>query len=167
MKETWSEVAKACGLLSLPILLPLVSVTDVGSAVSATDWQTLSPGMELKFVPIRRANTPENARITVLRIDAHLWELRAMGTSSTGENANHTARDWCEAQGLTAAINAGMFKTDGKTHVGLMPRPAHKAPHLSAGHYSRTSGAAEGVPVYAWPLCSLSVLLSISIEPLK
>ena len=125
MKETWSQVAKACGLLSLPILLPLVSVTDVGSAVSATDWQTLSPGMELKFVPIRRANTPENARITVLRIDAHLWELRAMGTSSTGENANHTARDWCEAQGLTAAINAGMFKTDGKTHVGLMRSREH------------------------------------------
>ena len=125
MKETWSQVAKACGLLSLPILLPLVSVTDVGSAVSATDWQTLSPGMELKFVPIRRANTPENARITVLRIDAHLWELRAMGTSSAGENANHTARDWCEAQGLTAAINAGMFKTDGKTHVGLMRSREH------------------------------------------
>ena len=125
MKEKWSQVAKACGLLSLPILLPLVSVTDVGSAVSATDWQTLSPGMELKFVPIRRANTPENARITVLRIDAHLWELRAMGTSSTGENANHTARDWCEAQGLTAAINAGMFKTDGKTHVGLMRSREH------------------------------------------
>jgi len=65
-------------------------------------------------------NTKENARITILRIDAHLWELQATGASSTGENANHTAREWCEAQGLTAAINAGMFKTDGKTHVGFM-----------------------------------------------
>lgn len=115
MKETCPRVAKACGLLSLPILLLLVSVTDAGSA---TDWQTLSPGMELKFIPSHRGNAPENARITVLRIDAHLWELRAVGTSSTGENANHTGRESCEAQGLTAAINAGMFKTEGKTHVG-------------------------------------------------
>lgn len=117
MKETCPRVAKACGLLSLPILLLLLSVTDAGSA---TDWQTLSPGMELKFIPSHRGNAPENARITVLRIDAHLWELRAVGTSSTGENANHTGREWCEAQGLTAAINAGMLKTDGKTHVGFM-----------------------------------------------
>jgi hypothetical protein len=76
--------------------------------------------MELKFISIHRANAPENAQITILRIDAHLWELRAIGTSSTGESANHTAREWCEAQQLTAAINAGMFKTDGKTHVGFM-----------------------------------------------
>lgn len=47
-------------------------------------------------------------------------ELRAVGTSNTGENANHTGREWCEAQGLTAAINAGMLKTEGNTHVGFM-----------------------------------------------
>jgi len=50
--------------------------------------------MELVFLPIHRANAVEDA--------------------------NRTAREWCEAQELTAAINAGMFKTDGKTHVGLM-----------------------------------------------
>ena len=116
MKETWSRVAKTCGLFSLPISLALVSVT----AGSAPDWQILAPGMELKFVPIHRANLPENTHITILRIDAQLWELQAIGTSSTGESANHTAREWCERQRLTAAINAGMFKTDGKTHVGFM-----------------------------------------------
>jgi len=117
MKKTWSRVAKTCGLLCLLILPALVSVTDAGSA---PDWQVLSPGMELKFVPIRRANVPEKARITILRIDLHLWELHVIGTSSTGESANHTAREWCQAQHLTAAINAGMFKTNGKTHVGFM-----------------------------------------------
>src|SRR5215469_5276131 len=117
MKETWSRVAKVCGLFSLPISLALVSVTDAGSA---PEWQVLSPGMELKFVPIHRANSPENARITILRIDVHLWELQAIGTSRMGESANHTAREWCETQQLTAAINAGMFKSDGKTHVGFM-----------------------------------------------
>lgn len=117
MRETFALVGKTCGLFSLAILCALFGVTHAGSA---PDWQVLSPGMELKFVSIHRVNTSENARITILRIDAHLWELQAIGTSSAGERANHTAREWCEAQQLTAAINAGMFKTDGKTHVGLM-----------------------------------------------
>lgn len=112
-----SLAGKTRGLFSLAILCALFGVAHAGSA---PDWQVLSPGMELKFVSIHRVNTSENARITILRIDAHLWELQAIGTSSTGERANHTAREWCEAQQLTAAINAGMFKTDGKTHVGLM-----------------------------------------------
>lgn len=99
--------------VSLGILYP-------PKAGSANDWQVLSPGMELKYVPVHRESAAANARITVLRIDAHLWELQAIGTSSTGDKTNHTAREWSEAHQLTAAINAGMFKTDGKTHVGYM-----------------------------------------------
>lgn len=121
MKGTWSRIAKACGLFSVPIFLTLVRVTDAGSAAG---WQVLSPGMELKFVPIHRAEPPESARITILRIDVHLWELQTIGASSTGESAR-TAREWCEAQQFTAAINAGMFKTDGKTHVGFMRSREH------------------------------------------
>src|ERR1700740_1666699 len=117
MKETLSLVAQTCGLFSLAILFALFRVADAGAT---PDWQVLSPGMELKFVSIHRVNTAENARVTILRIDAHLWELQAIGVSSTDENTNHTAREWCEAHEFTAAINAGMFKTDGKTHVGLM-----------------------------------------------
>jgi len=76
--------------------------------------------MDLKYVTVNRATAPSAARITVLRIDAHLWELQAIGPSSTGEKTNHTAREWCEAHQLSAAINAGMYKTDEKTHVGFM-----------------------------------------------
>ena len=117
MKEKLSLVATTCGLFSLAILFALFRLA---AAEATPEWQVLSPGMELKFVSIHRVNTTENARITILRIDAHLWELQAIGVSSTHDNINHTAREWCEGQELTAAINAGMFKTDGKTHVGLM-----------------------------------------------
>jgi hypothetical protein len=55
-----------CGLFSLAISFALASVTDAGSA---PDWQVLSTGMELKFVPVHRVNTPEKAGITILRID--------------------------------------------------------------------------------------------------
>jgi Phosphodiester glycosidase len=76
--------------------------------------------MELKYLAVTRPNVTAGARLTVLRIDPHLWELEIIGTSRTGETAGHTAREWCETHKLTAAINAGMFKTDGTTHVGFM-----------------------------------------------
>lgn len=117
MNEILSVAAKASGLFSFAISLVLIGVAGAGSG---PEWNVLSPGMEVRFVPIHLAKAPDNARITILRIDPHLWELQAIGASSTGEKANHTAREWCEAQGLVAAINAGMFKTDGKTHVGFM-----------------------------------------------
>lgn len=104
-------------LLLAPLSLALLFV---GLARPGNDWQLLSPGMDLKYVPVHPAGASADARITVLRIDAHLWELQAIGTSSAGEKSNHTAREWCASQQLTAAINAGMFNTDGKTHVGLM-----------------------------------------------
>ena len=117
MKETLSFVGKTCSLFSLAISFALFCVPDAGST---SDWRALAPGMELSLVSVHHANSADNPRITILRIDPHLWELRAIDASSTGESANRTARAWCESEGLTAAINAGMFKADGKTHVGLM-----------------------------------------------
>lgn len=104
-----------------PSLVAIVlGFTFASVAGPANDWQTLSRGMDLQYVSVHPAGVPSDARITVLRIDAHQWELQAIGPSSTGEKTNHTAREWCEAHQLSAAINAGMFKTDGKTHVGFM-----------------------------------------------
>jgi hypothetical protein len=98
----------------------LVSLLSCLEADSSSGWQLLSPGMELKYLAVTQPKETTGARLTVLRIDPHLWELEIMGTSRTGETSGHTAREWCEAHKLTAAINAGMFKTDGKTHVGFM-----------------------------------------------
>ena len=114
MKGILPLLAKACGLFALVLSFALVR------ARSASDWQVLSQGMELRYIPIHRPNVSEGARITILRFDLHFWELQTTDASSTSQSSNHTAREWCEAEGLTAAINAGMFKTDGRTHVGLM-----------------------------------------------
>jgi Phosphodiester glycosidase len=76
--------------------------------------------MELNYLPVQASNLSADSRITVLRIDPKLWQLEAVGSSQTGESSGHTAREWCDQHKLTAAINAGMFKTDGKTHVGYL-----------------------------------------------
>lgn len=89
-------------------------------AVTNSSWKTLAPGMELGYVTAREPSAAGDSRIAVLRMDPKLWALAAIGVSQTGESAGHTAREWCEKHELVAAINAGMFETDQKTHLGYM-----------------------------------------------
>jgi hypothetical protein len=100
-------------VLTLGILPVLVTSTNAG-------WQTLAPGMELRYVAAAKPSATGDSRIVVLRMDTADWELTAVGVSQTGEPGGHTARSWCANHGLTAAINAGMFETDQKTHLGYM-----------------------------------------------
>jgi hypothetical protein len=97
------------------------------SAVAAegVGWKTVAPGMELRFLVARKEGVQSNPHIAVLRIDPALWDLEVVGTSRTGESTGHTARDWCRRYNLTAAINAGMFGTDQKTHLGYLRYGEH------------------------------------------
>ena len=61
----------------------------------------------------------------MLRIDPARWDLELVGQSRTGEASGRTAKQWCAAHRLTAAINAGMFAADNKTHVGYMRAGRH------------------------------------------
>jgi hypothetical protein len=58
--------------------------------------------------------------ITVLRIDPQVWNLKLMSLAGAGEEGVLSARDWCARHGLTAAINAGMFHEDYRTHSGYL-----------------------------------------------
>ena len=88
-------------------------------------WTSLAPGMELGTFTIKRTHSTGQSRITILRIDPKHWELVLIGKSWEGESANKTARGWCEKHNLTAAINAGMFGSDYKTHIGYLGSKGH------------------------------------------
>ena len=89
-------------------------------APAAERWTQLSPGLDAGvFVP-PTSITSATARIVVLRIDPRLWDLKFRGLSNTGEPTGLTARQWCERHNLTAAINAGMFASDSRTHLGYL-----------------------------------------------
>ncbi len=96
------------------MLLLLVSVA------AAVKWQTLEPGIDLAVFTASRPSSSGDSRITVLRIDPHLWELDFVGVARTGEALGRTAREWCTKHKLTAAINAGMFAADFRTHLGYL-----------------------------------------------
>lgn len=108
-RHRWKIFLMLAALLAL--FCPLI-------ADSTSGWQTLAPGMDLKRLSAR--SSAGDAQITILRIDPELWDLQFVGLSSTGETSGHTARAWAEAHNLTAVINAGMFDTDGRTHLGYL-----------------------------------------------
>ena len=84
------------------------------------EWATLAPGLELGNFSSRVHDPAGEPGITILRIDPGLWDLELIGRSGSGASGGKTAQDWCEEYGLTAAINAGMYATDYRTHVGYM-----------------------------------------------
>ncbi len=108
-------------VMHVAVLIGLVSALSAG----AVDWQTLAPGMELAEFAAGKASILGDSRITVVRIDPGLWELEFMGVSRTGERTGHTAREWCEGHNLTAAINAGMYGADRRTHLGYLRSGGH------------------------------------------
>jgi exopolysaccharide biosynthesis protein len=104
-------------MFTFAILLGFV----IPSIIPANDdkWQPLAPGMDVQILNARIPGSDGDSKITVVRIDPKLWELVFIGISQTGETSGKTAREWCKSYKLTAAINAGMFDTNNKTHVGI------------------------------------------------
>jgi hypothetical protein len=83
-------------------------------------WQSLQPGLQIGRFSTSQSNWSGDSPITILRLDPDIWSLEFVGLSLTGETSGKTARQWSNAHQLTAAINAGMFAADHKTHVGYL-----------------------------------------------
>lgn len=110
-------------------LLPVAVTADADGG-----WQPLAPGMDLKTHVLTSSDSPGDSPITVVRMDPDLWDLEFVGVSQTGDPAGQTARGWCKSHGLSAAINAGMFGTDFKTHVGYL-RFGNHVNNARVSHY--------------------------------
>jgi hypothetical protein len=100
------------------LVLALLLLTTPGMTYGI--WQSLAPGMDIGTFHASKHSSSGNSLITVLRIDPDLWSLEFTGLSLTGESNGLTARQWSKTYGFTAAINAGMFATDNRTHVGYL-----------------------------------------------
>ena len=96
-----------------------------GAAQPPTSGFTaLEPGLELGQYQ-GPPGAPGDGRIWVVRLNPALFELRLLNASA-GDSRPHTLRDWALGSGASAAINAGMFQTDGLTGLGLMRTRAHR-----------------------------------------
>lgn len=117
--------------LLLTVLLCLAPVAK-GSGIS---WEQLAPGLDYARIPFPGVATPEDSSVAVLRIDPERWMLEAHSISETGDSSGLSTRAWAEREGLTAAINAGMYDTDRRTHIGLLVTRSHQNNKRKHGRY--------------------------------
>jgi len=85
-------------------------------------WQLLEPGLELGR--ISTSSDSSVSTINVLRIDTHHFKLELFNASAQ-DNVLLTPKQWAQANGLVAVINASMFQEDLSTSVSLMRTERH------------------------------------------
>lgn len=87
-------------------------------------WQTLQPGVELARIELGTQVPIGDNRLIAVRIDPRRAQLKLALSSATRQKPQSAAK-WCATQGFAVAINAGMFRDDGKTNVGHLVDGAH------------------------------------------
>jgi len=91
-----------------------------GAARAAVEWRPLAPGLELAEITALAPSAVGDSRITVVRADPAHWQLTLVGCDADGDERPKTARRWALGHDLAVAINAGMFATDHRTHLGYL-----------------------------------------------
>lgn len=81
--------------------------------------------MEFQILNVPQNNSKGESKINILRIDPYLWELIFAGLSQADKGSTKTAKEWLESHKLVAAINAGIFATDYRTHTGYLKYRDH------------------------------------------
>lgn len=111
------------------VLLVVIALAPGGvradNALTPNAWHTLEPGLDLAaFAAPLRAEIGDSL-IRVLRIDPARFDLRLLSAAAPDQRARLSARQWCERNGLAAAINASMYQSDYRTAVSLMTTKAY------------------------------------------
>lgn len=94
-------------------LFALLVMSLLSSSLQAGDWKPLAPGLELRefIIPDQIGDLAgEQGGMAVLRIDPDSFELSLGAALNTGKML--TMPEWVRQNGFTAAINAGMFRSD-------------------------------------------------------
>lgn len=120
-------------------LIACVLLATPAAGATESPWVPLGGGLELGRFALP-GHGPPPPHLQVLRVDPRRWELTLHGLPS-GESAGYTAREWSRREGLAAAINAGMYQADYRTHSGYMRADGTV---LSRGRNGYLSAAAFG-----------------------
>ena len=100
--------------------------------VSLGVWQKLSDGLHLGFFQSPVPSETGDSMIRVLKIDPSRYNLRLLNASASENGRPLSTKEWCQQNGLVAAINASMYQADLKASVSLMRTKSHiNNPRLS------------------------------------
>ncbi len=108
-------------MVRLKCIALLLVVTAVNAAGDLNEWTQLERGLELAYF------TPQgdpDAVINILRINPIYFDLKLFNASA-GNKISLTPKQWAQAEGLVAVINASMFQQDFMTSVSFMRSRDH------------------------------------------
>lgn len=92
----------------------------LSAAVPAhADWRELETGLEIGRFDSRTRTAAPDGDLFVLRVEPRIFALQLLTTGRDAEAPERDVADWCADFDLVAAINAGMYQVDGRTHVGF------------------------------------------------
>ena len=112
--------------------LALVTILILVSIQLSAEWKNLEPGLDLGTFKIRDSDKGLQANINILRIDPDFFKFRLLNASAPGNGTMLSVKQWCLNNGLVAAINASMYRTDYRTSVSYMRTKNHiNNPYLS------------------------------------
>ncbi len=100
-------------------LAVLVVIWGATVAVASEVWTELEGGLELARFDSRTLVSESWGDLVVLRVDPAVFDLKIVAASQQADDRNRDIREWSEDFELIAAINAGMYQADKKTHVGF------------------------------------------------
>jgi hypothetical protein len=83
------------------------------------NWKSLDSGLWLADISAPRQSPVGDSKITVVKINPRFYSLKLL-SAVEHDSMNLTAREWCQKHKLTAAINAGMYGKDYRSHIGYM-----------------------------------------------
>ncbi|BEQ12947.1 phosphodiester glycosidase family protein [Desulfoferula mesophila] len=110
-RKAW-PVVLSCALL-------LLAAVWAAPCPAAGPWQSWRPGLESARFALETAGPAPRPELVALRVDPARFALRLLCAGNRGGKPR-TARQWSREFGLTAVINASMYRTDHLTSVGLM-----------------------------------------------
>jgi hypothetical protein len=118
-------------VLVIALILAFGNVADTfhhdtsSSASSGTVWLKLEEGLDLGIFPSPVPSEIGDSKIRVLRIDPERFQFLLLNATAPGQGQPFTAKEWCQRNGLVAAINASMYQEDHRTSVSLMRTRTH------------------------------------------
>ena len=90
----------------------------------ARAWQQIAPGLQLQTFTLPRTDQGESPQLSILKIDPARYTFTLITTSRYQQHLA-TLKEWSEREGLTAAINASMYREDHQQSTGYMKTQGH------------------------------------------
>jgi uncharacterized protein YigE (DUF2233 family) len=131
----------ACASKPSPVAPPPVPTP---ADVAFDAW---APGLEVARIDAPFRSRAGDSVLTVVRVDPTSWAFSWHDHRTGGDS--RTTRAWARDEGLTLAVNGGMYDTDYATHVGALRAGALVDPpnaYESVAVFERRPGQPASVP---------------------